>query len=321
MNKRSLALLALTPFLVYGLSACGTTVITETPTAPPLVTEVVLIEENHWQTEYFFDPDSPFSVSNTATDGYMGRPIDGSQQIFDRDSRWDVSIKVSENSMSTGLIIEGSGSDFSTPNLFLGYSDRAWKIGYGNNGNYSFFTTLMVGGLDASFQLTISSDGKLLELANGEKILFTHSFDDPVFGIGTEVITYTLCGPQSSLEISSLSISRDESQLPYATVAQTMPDYLTIPAPSVPAVSAPISVENVGQLTRLTALGEGDLLNLQTSPDGKYVLVGTTNGILVLDSTTLKRVSFMPSSMNPDEIYFMDDGRKVAALDLSLIHI
>lgn len=308
-------------FLILGIlfiSACTNEIGTVTPSLPTptvLQTEVTTIKEIDWQTEVFYEPDLPFSISNTTIDGFMGRPVDGSQFTFDRDTRWDVSIKISENSMTTGLIIEGNDSEFSKPNIFLGYSDQAWKIGYGFNGDYSFFTTLMVGDLEASFQLDISSDGKLLELTNGEKLLFTHSFDDPVFGIGTEVITYTLCGPQSSLEISSLSISKNESQLPYATVAQTIPDYLTIPAPAIPSVSAPISVENVGQLTRLTALGEGDLLNLQTSPDGKYVLLGTTNGILVLDSTNLERVSFMPTTMNPDEIYLFDNESKIAALD------
>ena len=300
------------------ISACTNeigTVAPSLPTPTAIQTEVATVKETDWQTEVFYEPDLPFSISNTTVDGFMGRPVDGSQFTFDRDTRWDVSIKVAENSMSTGLIFKGSGTGFDVPNIFLGYSEGAWKIGYGFNGNYSFFKTINIDGLEASFQLIISSDGKLLEVKNGDQTIFTTDFDDPVFGIGTEVTTYTLCGPQSSLEISSLSISKNESQLPYAAVAQSMPDYLTIPAPVIPAVSGSITVENASQLTRLVALGEGDLINLQMSPDGRYVLVGNSNGILVLDAATLERVNFLQSTMKPEEIYFFDNGSKVAALD------
>lgn len=110
-------------------------------------------------------------------------------------------------------------------------------------------------------------------------------------------------------------MSGGQAQRVMIAMAQPAPDYPLIPAPVVPPVSAPITAQNASQLARLVSLGEGDLINLQSSPDGKYVLVGTSTGILVLDSATLKRVSLMQSSMNPEEIYFFDDGRKVAALD------
>lgn len=246
----------------------------------------------------------------------MGRPIEGAQLTFDKDTRWDVSIKVAENSMSTGLIIEGSGDEFEIPNIFLGYSEGAWKIGYGFNGSYSFFNTIQgVEGLEARFQLIVSSNGTKMQLFHDSNWVFSRIFDSPIFGIGTQVTTYTLCGPQSSLEISSLSISINENQPSYETVAQSAPDYPTTPAPVIPAVSGPITVANANRLTRLVSLGEGDLINVQLSPDGKYVVVGSSTGLLVLDATTLERENFLQSTMKPEEIYFFDDGTKIAALD------
>ena len=317
--KRDFSFNAIIVTLMLMLSACSTGVATINPSIPTsdtIIVETTPTQENLWVPTILLDQDSSFSLSNSSVDGYNGWPVEGSMLIFNKDTRWDVSIKVAENSMSTGLVIEGTENDFYLkPNIFLGYSEGFWRIGYGFNGNYSFFKTINIDGLEASLQMIISTDGRLLEVKNGDQILFSTKFDTPIFGIGTEVTTYVLCGPRSSLEISNLSISKNENQQAYESVAQSAPDYPTTPAPAIPAVSGPITVEKASQLTRLVTLGEGDLINVQLSPDGKYVLLGSSTGILVLDSTTLKKVSFLQSSMNPEKIYFFDDGSKVAALD------
>ncbi len=91
--------------------------------------------------------------------------------------------------------------------------------------------------------------------------------------------------------------------------------YPYFPAPTIPEVSADISVENVGRLTRLTSLGEGDMLGVLTSPDGKWVAINSSNGILILDAKTLKRALFLPTSMTPTSVSFIDNSTKITARD------
>ncbi len=89
----------------------------------------------------------------------------------------------------------------------------------------------------------------------------------------------------------------------------------SLPAPVIPDVSATISVENVSDLTRLTSLGEGDIMNMQVSPDEKWIVLGTSNGVLVLDSTTMEKVLFLPTEMKTRNISFIEDGSKLIAWD------
>jgi hypothetical protein len=74
-------------------------------------------------------------------------------------------------------------------------------------------------------------------------------------------------------------------------------------------------VDNVSKLTRVISLGEGDLMNIQLSPDGKWIVLGTENGVLVLDSTTLAKVLFLPTAMKPKIISFIDNDNKLTATD------
>lgn len=88
-----------------------------------------------------------------------------------------------------------------------------------------------------------------------------------------------------------------------------------LPAPEIPEVSSVISVENASQLTRLTSLGEGDLLNLQLSPDETRIIIGTSNGILIVDPFTFEKVNFLPTAMPTKEISFINGGSKITAKD------
>lgn len=94
-----------------------------------------------------------------------------------------------------------------------------------------------------------------------------------------------------------------------------------LPAPVVPNVSSVISTENASRLTRLVSLGEGDLLNLQLSPDETQLIIGTSNGILVVDPFTFEKVNFLPTAMPTEEISFVDGGTKITAKDEKQGHV
>lgn len=109
-----------------------------------------------------------------------------------------------------------------------------------------------------------------------------------------------------------------QTSTPLPTVAPTViltPTRPGIPAPIVPDVSEKITVDNVSKLARLTSLGEGDLLNMQLSPDKKWIVFGTANGVLVLDANTLKKALFLPTAIKPYGISFIDGGNKLTARD------
>ncbi|MHC1739970.1 MAG: WD40 repeat domain-containing protein [Anaerolineaceae bacterium] len=65
----------------------------------------------------------------------------------------------------------------------------------------------------------------------------------------------------------------------------------------------------------MTSLGEGDLLNMQLSPDGKWIVFGAENGVLVLDSTTLDKVLFLPTEINANFVSFQNGGTMISAWD------
>lgn len=132
---------------------------------------------------------------------------------------------------------------------------------------------------------------------------------------GTQVITQSI--PSTILPIAPQIITPSYTTTPVQTATSTIiptPTRPSLPAPAVPEVSEKISVDNISKLTQLTSLGEGDLLNMQLSLDGKWIILGTSNGILILDSTTMKQALFIPTEMKPDQISFIDGGTKLVAI-------
>lgn len=142
--------------------------------------------------------------------------------------------------------------------------------------------------------------------------------------------TPILTKPTSSepvLASTSTSISTETvtpNSIPTPTPAPTSRPTSTrplLPAPVVPNVSSVISTENASRLTRLVSLGEGDLLNLQLSPDETQLIIGTSNGILVVDPFTFEKANFLPTAMPTEEISFVDGGTKITAKDEKQGHV
>lgn len=123
------------------------------------------------------------------------------------------------------------------------------------------------------------------------------------------------CAPATaSLKTSATVTPTVPTNTPTPTLIPT-PTRPSMPAPAIPDVSAAISVENVSKLTRLTSLGEGDIMNMQVSPDEKWVVLGTSNGVLVLDSTTMQKVLWLPTEMKARHVTFIENGSKLIAWD------
>ncbi len=128
------------------------------------------------------------------------------------------------------------------------------------------------------------------------------------------------CAPQSAAPVPTATIKAMPSatfarKVTATTRATATPVRPGLPAPVVPEVSVPISAENISQLTRLASLGEGDLLDVKISPDGKWIVFNTSNGVLVLDAFSLERELFLPTSMKPKKVSFIDGGTKLRAQD------
>lgn len=56
-------------------------------------------------------------------------------------------------------------------------------------------------------------------------------------------------------------------------------------------------------------------MNMKVSPDEKWLVLGTSNGVLVLDSTTVEKVLFLPTAMKVRNLQFIKDGSQLVAWD------
>lgn len=102
--------------------------------------------------------------------------------------------------------------------------------------------------------------------------------------------------------------------MPSPTIIPT-PNRPSMAAPNIPDISTLISNDNVGQLTRLTSLGEGDLVSMQLSPDGQWLAMNTSNGVLLLNAATMEKETFLPTEMRSYDITFLEEGAILSARD------
>lgn len=137
------------------------------------------------------------------------------------------------------------------------------------------------------------------------------------------VMFFSACGSQAApsavptLSQSATPVQGTSTSVPTMTPsAIPTPSRPSILAPRVPAVSAPISVENIGQLTRLTSLGVGDIWGINLSPEGKYLEVDSSTGVQIYDASNLKPVAFLPTAIYHYYHYnttFLDGDTKISA--------
>lgn len=89
------------------------------------------------------------------------------------------------------------------------------------------------------------------------------------------------------------------------------------PTPAPAFQLQPITLENAGQLENITASGYGDFLNIQLSPDKKNIVIGTRHGVQLIDPQDYKLVMFLPMQENANDVYFIEDGSKLVAGNIS----
>lgn len=58
-------------------------------------------------------------------------------------------------------------------------------------------------------------------------------------------------------------------------------------------------------------------MNMQLSPDGKYLVLGTSNGVLVLNADSLSQAFFLPTAMKTEFVTFINNGEQLTARDKS----
>ncbi|MGH2522078.1 MAG: WD40 repeat domain-containing protein, partial [Anaerolineales bacterium] len=91
----------------------------------------------------------------------------------------------------------------------------------------------------------------------------------------------------------------------------------TIPATPtpVPPELAVIAPDNAAGVQQVAQVGLGSLTHVSTSPDGKWLAVGSSQGIRLYDLGALDPVGEIATGPNaPRQIFFSPDGRTLAAL-------
>jgi WD40 repeat protein len=80
----------------------------------------------------------------------------------------------------------------------------------------------------------------------------------------------------------------------------------------MPQPLAAISVDNISQLTKLSAWGPGALLDFDNSPDGTSIAIATTTGVYLLDPLSLLQTASIMTQSPVRVIKFSPDGTRLA---------
>ena len=217
MKKRLVCCLLL---LTMILASCSSNTGTSSPTAQPaspvathVATPVPI--EFKWDQSILIDPATNYLISNATSDMTWDNII-GSAVTANRDTRWNLDLKIDKltanmGDASTGIYLGASTSEADYCHLFFGYQSGVWHFGYAPSTAEGLTLwedisspTEMAG----QFHIAISSDGKLLEIKNGNNLIYSHLFADRIFASDAEVGVSTQIGPQTALTISSLTIEQ-----------------------------------------------------------------------------------------------------------------
>ena len=186
--------------------------VTETPTA----TETSVVDDSYQWNEYLLiDEANPYYYPNHLKK-YLGEAITTSPLSVGRETRWNLDIKVKniqENvgESSTGVLITSQCSNSEPGNLFFGYQNGNWQIGYAprSDGSFTYWETIeSPSAPEGHFQISISADGKNLDVTDGITPLIQENFVIPLFDGCDRLVLNSQIGPQTSLEISTLVIEQ-----------------------------------------------------------------------------------------------------------------
>ena len=203
---------------------------TETPsfTPTPAATPQPTLEAG-WTAKTIIDETSALHRLD-AEEEFSGLLIEGSQVFADVDMCWNVTFNFENLDPTVGLtgagiLISSAVQPAVTPTLHLGTDDNQWTFGYAPlyMDQFEIMENLeSVSGLEQSFQICIKDTGKTVELINGQNIVYSHSFSDPIFPKNMELAAYTQVGPHASINVTALSIERHEGMDNSAYLAQTV---------------------------------------------------------------------------------------------------
>ena len=222
MKKQTLVFVIITALLISSCASGKTgAVVTDTP-AP---TEIPEVDDSYQWNEYLLvDEANPYYYPNHLGK-YLGEAITTSPMSVGRETRWDLEMKVSnfqENvgESSTGILITSQCSNSEPGNLFFGYQNGNWQIGYAprSDGSFTYWETIESPSVpEGHFQITISADGKSLHLTDGINPLVQENFVIPLFEGCDGLVLNSQIGPQTSLEISSLVIEQKREDISEVT--------------------------------------------------------------------------------------------------------
>ncbi|MBU4457080.1 MAG: WD40 repeat domain-containing protein [Nanoarchaeota archaeon] len=111
--------------------------------------------------------------------------------------------------------------------------------------------------------------------------------------------------------IAILLMAETFATLPSATPSTTPTPIATSPVdpafPPVPIPSVAIREDNLQQVTELARWGKGHLYTAEFSPDGQWIVVGASTGILLYDAETLQENKYIDTSCTVAELAFISD--------------
>ncbi len=135
---------------------------------------------------------------------------------------------------------------------------------------------------------------------------------------GSGTATLPMATPSKTLKPTSTLVPTKETEPPALevtvppsepTVSITYPLFQETP---ITSIDQTIQSGNVRGMVPVSLWGIGDLNDLTTSPDGKYVAAGTSRGVFVFDPTTLKLVKYINTYSWVSTLAFSPDSKTIA---------
>jgi WD40 repeat protein len=99
--------------------------------------------------------------------------------------------------------------------------------------------------------------------------------------------------------------------LPTPTSTKTWAPFVPLPTVQVQQNHLALAPDNANRIIRLGRFGTGAPNTLAYSPDGKYLAVGTSQGVFFFDAQTFQQIRFLDLNSYVEQIAFSPDGKKI----------
>ncbi len=121
--------------------------------------------------------------------------------------------------------------------------------------------------------------------------------------------TSTVTIPPTATFTSSPTLTPTPTFTPTATATPRLP---VAPGTQMPVPGLALSADNLDQVVELARWGNGIITDATYSPNGKLIASGSTLGVSIYESDTLKEILYFETTLTVNSVVFSPDGETLA---------